>query len=223
MRNVQVLPVVVGLTLCTASAALFYKWYKTRSSSQDVVDGPKKRKPKQPSKVEMIIETEMMPLVLGRNGNNIKSIEERYSVKVSFREKDKEKQVCEISGLYENMMKASTAICDEVKKGRSLTEEIVITKATYQRISSKILQSICRETATEIRNIAGLKDKNLRQLTIKGAFMNVQKAKRLIEDEVRQDSLNREHETKREPRFNHRNSPINSSMESLTKQSCNSD
>lgn len=224
MRNAQVLPVVVGITLCTASAALFYKWYKTRNSSQDAVDGgPRKRKPKQPSKVEMMIETDMMPLVLGRNGNNIKSIEERHSVKITFREKDKEKQVCEISGLYENMMKASTAISDEVKKGRSLTEEIVIPKTTCTRISSQILRDICRETATQIRNKGGLKDKNLRQLEITGAFMNVQKAKRMIEEQVREDSMHREHETKREPRYNQKNSPINSSMESLSKQSCNSD
>lgn len=224
MRNVQVLPVVVGITLCTASAALFYKWYKTRNSNKDAVDGPsRKRKPNKLETVAMTIENDVMPLVLGRNGNTIKSIEERCSVKITFRDKDKEKQLCEITGLYENVMKASTAIGDEVKKGKSCTEELIIPKSTYTRIWSHILMDICRETATTIRNKTGLKDKNLRQLEITGAFGNVQKAKRLIEGQVRQDSADRENETKREPRYNQRNSPINSSMESLNKQSCNSD
>lgn len=220
MRSVQVLPVVVGITLCTASAALFYKWYKTRNPSKDAVDGSKRKRIKL-DKVEIQIDNETMPLVLGRNGNSIKSIEERHDVKITFREKTDGKQVCEITGAYENVIQAATVVGDVVKKSKNLTEDLIIPKQAYLRISST-LSDICRETATQIRNSKnGLKDKNLRRLEISGSFANVRKAKQMIEERVRQDTVERENETKREPRFNQRNSPVNSSEESLSK--CNSD
>lgn len=223
MRNIQILPIVVGITLCTASAAIFYKWYESRSSNKDAVDGvSRKRKPNKKEKVEIPVENEMMPLLVGRNGITLKSIEERCSVEISFRDDGKGKNICQISGFYENVMKASTAINDELKKGKNCTEELIIPKATYTRICSHILRDICLETATQVRNKAGLKDKNKRQMEIKGSFKNVQKARRLIEEQVRIDSDERENEIQREPRYNQRNSPINSSMENITQQSCKS-
>lgn len=225
MRSAQVIPVVVGITLCTASAAILYKWFKTRDSSKDAVDGgsrgggsKRKRKPKL-DKVEMTIDNETMPLVLGRNGNNVKSIEERHEVKITFHEKSDGKQLCEIAGAYENVLQAASVVDDVVKKSKNVTEELIVPKQAYLRISST-LSDICRETVTKIRNSNdGLKDKNLRRLEINGAFANVRKAKQMIEERVRQDEIDTE--ITREPRFNQRNSPVNSSDENLSK--CNSD
>lgn len=216
------LPIAVAVTLCTASAALFYTWYKSRDpSSHDAVDGSgtkRKRKPKT-DKVEMIIDNEMMPLVLGRNGNSIKSIEERYGVKITFHEKSDGKQLCEFQGAYEKVLQAASVVDDVVKNSKKLTEELIVPKQAYLRISST-LSDICRETATQIRNSKdGLKDKSLRRLEITGAFTNVRKAKQMIEERVRQNEVDTE--IKREPRFNQRNSPVNSSEENLSK--CNSD
>lgn len=221
MRSIKVLPVVVSITLCTASAALFYTWYKTRNPSKDAVDGSKrKRKPKL-EKIEMIIENETVPLILGRNGNSIKSIEERHEVKITFRDNNDGKQVCEILGVYENVVQAANIVGDVVKKSKNLTEELIIPKQAYLRISST-LSDICRETTTKIRNSReGLRDNNLRRLEITGAFTNVRRAKQMIEERVRQDTDDRENEIKREPRFNQKNSPVNSSEENLSK--CNSD
>lgn len=221
MPSVKVLPVVVGITLCTAGAAMLYKWYKARDPGKDAVDGggsKRKRKPKL-DKVELTIDNETMPLVLGRNGNSIKSIEERHKVEITFHEKSDGKQLCEITGAYENVLQAANVVGDVVKKSKNLTEELVISKQSYSRISSTI-QEICRETATQIRNSnEGLKDKDQRRLQITGAFTNVRKAKQMIEERVRQNEIDTE--IKREPRFNQRNSPVNSSEENLSK--CNSD
>lgn len=232
MKNVQVLPVVVGITLCTASAALFYKWYKLRNAPQDSVDGVSRR-PKwkakaqsKSTKIDVTIPNETLQLVMGRSGANIKAIEERTGVKISFRDKDGKSQICEISGLYENVMQAANSINDEIKRSQSVTEDIIIPKSTHEKISLKILRDICHDTATKIRIEGGLEDKTLRKVNITGTFPNVQKAKRLIEDQVRQDHIDREAESKREPRYNSKNSPnnnspMNSSVESLAKQSCN--
>lgn len=229
MKNAQVLPVVVGITLCTASAALFYKWYKTRNTKQDVVDGaprPKfklKGKQKQTNtKVDVTIPNDTVQLVMGRSGANIKSIEERSGVKITFRDKDGNSQICEITGTYESVMQAAGAVNDEIRRSQCVTEDVVIPKTTHEKISLKILKEICHQTATKIRIDGGLEDKTKRKLQITGSFPNVQKAKRLIEEQVRLDAAELKNECKREPRHNQKTSPINSSMESLSKQSCNS-
>lgn len=227
MKNVQVLPVVVGLTLCTASAALFYKWYKTRNEAQDQVDGARRPKWKaktlsKSTKIDVTIPNDTLQLVMGRAGANVKAIEERTGVKISFRDKDGQSQICEISGPYESVMQAASSINDEIKRSQCVTEDIIIPKTTHEKISLKILRDICHDTVTKIRIEGGLEDKSMRKVNITGTFPNVQKAKRLIEDQVRQDLIDRETESKREPRYSQKNSPINSSMESLTKQSCNS-
>lgn len=229
MKNAQVLPVVVGITLCTASAALFYKWYKTRNAKQDVVDGPPrprfKPKPKQKqneTKIDVTIPNETVQLVMGRSGANIKSIEERCGVKITFRDKDGKTQICEITGTYESVMQAATSVNDEIRRAQCVTEDVVIPKSTHEKISLKILKDICHQTATKIRIDGGLEDKTKRKLEITGSFPNVQKAKRLIEEQVRLDAVERENKPKREPRYNQKNSPINSSVESLSKQSCKS-
>lgn len=223
MRGAQVLPAVVGITLCTAAVAIFFTWCKIRDGSgKDAVDGggsKRKRKPKVDKKVEMLIDNDAMPLVLGRNGNSIKSIEERHDVKITFSEKSDGKQLCEIEGAYENVMQAANIIGDEVKKSKKFTDELIIPKEEYLRISST-LSEICRETITKIRNSnEGLKDKNLRRLEINGAMANVRKAKQMLEERIRQNKIDTE--ITREPRFNQRNSPVNSSDENLSK--CNSD
>lgn len=227
MKNVQVLPVVVGITLCTASAALFYKWYKTRNAAQDQVDGARRpkwkaKKMSKNTKIDVTIPNETLQLVMGRAGANVKAIEERTSVKISFRDKDVKSQICEITGSYESVMQAASLINDEIKRSQCVTEDIIIPKSTHEKISLHILRDICHTTATQIRIEGGVEDKTMRKVNITGTFPNVQKAKRLIEDQVRQDLIDRENESKREPRYSQKNSPINSSMESLSKQSCNS-
>lgn len=229
MRNIQVLPVAVGITLCTVSVALFYKWYTTKDSA-DEADGvrqrPKfsakqKRANKRNEKIELTISNEKLPLVIGRSGANIKSIEEKTCAKIEFREKDDKNQLCTVTGPYENVMKAVNSINDEIKRSECVKEEVIILKSTYEKINFKILREICRDTGTKISIVSGLKDKNRRQLEISGTVVNVQKAKRSIEEHERQNKIDLENETKREPRYSQKNSPINSSMESLSKQSCN--
>lgn len=226
MRSAKVLPVVVAITLGLVGTAyggtVIYNWYKARAPSRDAVAGAAKRKRKpKTEKVEMIIENETMPLVLGRNGSNIKSIEDRHQVKISFEDKNDGKHICKIEGEYTNVMKAVNAVSDEAKKSKSVTEELIIPRQAYLRINST-LSDICRDTTTKI-NISKekMKDNSQRRLEISGQFPNVRKAKQLIEERVYQDSIDGENDIRREPRFNQTNSPVHSSDENLPK--CNSD
>lgn len=225
MKNAQVLPVVVGITLCTASAALFYKWYKTHYVQQDETDGrPRPRKAKHQSKVTKVnvtIEKDKLQLVMGRAGANIKAIEERTGAKITFRDKDGQNQICEITGPYESAIQAAGAINDEIKRSHCVTDSVIIAKEIHDKVS-KVLRDVCLQTGTKIHIDGGYENKTQRKLVITGPFLKVQTARRLIEKEEQQYRNDLEIESKREPRHSQRNSPINSSMESLSKQSCNS-
>lgn len=229
MRNgVQLLPVVVGITLCTASAAIFYKWYKSRNQNTDQVDGTpkfkfKKQQKNQITKVESTIPNDKVPLICGRYGANIKSIEEQTATKIQFCAKDDLYQVCEITGKYENVMKAAKLIKAELDGSHRVTDEMIIPTSTHKRIcrqSAKILRDICQQSSTSISIDPGVNDKNTRRLLISGSTANIQRAKRLIEDTVRQDIEEQELENKREPRYVSKGPSSSTSMESLTKPSC---
>lgn len=229
MRNGKLLPVAVGIALCTASVALFYKWYKMRSSTSDEVDGApnSKMKPKRIenhfTKVESTISNDKVPIILGRLGANVKSIEERTNAKIQFREKDEANQICEISGQYEDVMKAADVVKDELTRSQSQTEEMIIPTSAHKKIcrqSGKVLHDICQRSFTQIHIDAGITDKNARRLLITGSLANIQKAKKLIAEKVRQDTEEQEAESKREPRYTSRGPSASTSLESLPNQTC---
>lgn len=229
MRNGQLLPVAVGIALCTASVALFYKWYKIRSSTSDEVDGApnSKVKPKRNknhfTKVESTISNDKVPLIIGRLGANVKSIEERTNAKIQFREKDEANQICEISGQYEDVMKAADVIKEELARYQCRTEEMIIPTSAHKKIcrqSGKVLHDICQRSFTQIHIDAGTTDKNARRLLITGSSANIQKAKKLIAEKVRQDNEEQDAEGKREPRYTSRGPSASTSLESLPNQTC---
>lgn len=226
MSSVRVVPMTIGIVLCTASVALFYKWYKTRNETVDKVDGIPSFKSKfrrqKTEKVESTVPNDMVPLICGRFGANLKAIEERTSVKISFREKDEFNQICEISGQYENVMKAAELIQQELARSKSTTDEMLIPARTHKKIlrqSGKILHDICQRSYTQIHIDAGLCDKNVRRLLITGSVSNIQTAKRLIEEKIRQDTEELEAENKREPRHQKNPSP-STSVSNLSTHSC---
>lgn len=217
MKGFQALPVLVGLSLCTASAAILYVWYKTRNSDRDEVDGAHIRKSKSKSKfstgacssykitkVESEIANDVVPLVLGRNGAHVNSIESQTNTKISFRRKDETHQVCEISGMYENVMKAADLVKLEASRSLNVTEELNVPQSAYCKIigrCGKTLQDICRRSQAQVHiNAAATGDKNVRRIMVTGSRAHVNTAIRLIEEKVHEDATERDAETKREPR-----------------------
>lgn len=225
MKGFQALPVLVGLSLCSASAAILYVWYKTKNAEKDEVDGgvPVRRAKSKHSvgssnskaitKVESEIANDVVPLVLGRNGTNVKSIENQTHTKISFRRKDDGHQVCEISGQYENVMKAADLVKLEASRSLNVTEELNVPQSAYCKIigrCGKTLQDICRRSQAQVHiNAASSGDKSVRRIMVTGSRAHVNTAIRLIEEKVREDATERDTENKREPRGNPR-SPTNS-------------
>lgn len=229
MKPTQVLPVLVGLSLCGASAALLYVWYKTKDEQKDEVDSApggnlfakfKTKGKEKVTKVECTIANDLLPLVLGRGGANIKSIEDSTNTKIEFREKDAKNQVCEISGAYENVMKAANLVKEEASRSANVTDEMIVPQSAYSKIIGrfgKTLQDICRKSLTQIHIDAGVYgDQSTRRVVITGSRANVNMAKRLIEEKVREDAEEQGVENKREPRGSPR-STASVSSESLNK------
>lgn len=240
MKGFQALPVLVGLSLCSASAAILYVWYKTKNSERDEVDGGKPaRKTKSKlsvssnsssktiTKVESEIANDVVPLVLGRNGTNVKSIEHQTHTKISFRRKDDAHQVCEISGQYENVMKAADLVKVEASRSLNVTEELTVPQSAYCKIigrCGKTLQDICRRSQAQVHiNAASSGDKSVRRIMVSGSRAHVNTAIRLIEEKVHEDANERDAENRREPRGNGRSpSASESNDQSVQQQSLGS-
>lgn len=233
MKGFQALPVLVGLSLCSASAAILYVWFKTRNSERDEVDGevPLKKSKSKPkfivsghsskaiTKIESEIANDVVPLVLGRNGTNIKSIENQTQTKISFRRKNDAHQVCEISGQYENVMKAADLVKVEASRSLHVTEELNVPQSAYCKIigrCGKTLQDICRRSQAQVHiNAAPTGDKNVRRIMVTGSRSQVNTAIHLIEEKVREDAKERDAEKKREPRGTTRSPSTSESIGSI--------
>lgn len=225
MKGFQALPVLVGLSLCSASAAILYVWFKTRNLEKDEVDSvaPVKKSKSIPklsghsgraiTKIQSEIANDVVPLVLGRNGTNVRSIENQTQTKISFRRKNDTHQVCEISGQYENVMKAADLVKVEASRSLHVTEELNVPQSAYCKIigrCGKTLQDICRRSQAQVHiNAAPTGDKNVRRIMVTGSRSQVNMAIRLIDEKVREDANERDAELKREPRGTTR-SPSNS-------------
>lgn len=220
-------PIVVGITLCTASAALFYQWYRTRKSKRDELDGlstvkfATNRRGNETITLRPVMTNDKVVLVSGRAGANVRSIEETTGVRVTFKRTSDTHQTCEITGPYENAMKAFSMINDELARSENVTEDMFLPVESLKIITrGKWLQEICKSTNAKIHLDAGRQtNEGQRRITLTGAQMNVARAMQIIGDKIRQVADERQTELKREPRISRKVSPSPSfsSNECLSK------
>lgn len=215
MRGVaQVFPIVMGITLCTASAALFYQWYRTRKSKRDELDGlstlkfaASTRRGNETITLRPVMTNEKVVLVCGRAGANVRAIEETTGVRITFKRTSDTHQTCEIAGAYENAMKAFSLINDELARSESVTQEMHASLDALKVITrGKWLQDVCKTTNTKIHLDAGRPSAatDQRRITLTGAQANVARAIQIIGDKIAE--LPRT-EPKREPRIGRKTSP----------------
>lgn len=206
----DIIPIVLGLSLCSASAVLFYIWYKTKDREDDP-SSPQKSASKSAkntnTKVECVVPNNVVPLVVGRSGANIKSIEGKTNTQIRFKAKDDNNQICEISGKLENVKKAAELINIQASPPPNLTEEMFVPQTAYGKIIGKCgeaLQEICRKSQAKVHIDAGDHGEgDMRRLCITGTRAHVNMAKSLIEEKIRMDKESRENvDIKREPRGN---------------------
>lgn len=189
------IPYLLGLSLCGASAGLAYIWLRSKESDNiDTTIKPKKTKThSQLAKVEFIIQNEMVPVVVGRTGANLQTIESKTSTMITFRENDDASQICEITGTQENVLKAEVLVREEASPMTIITEEIYIPQSAFAKLSSKAckaIREISRRSVAEV-TVGAMKDDqstDMRCVKIKGSRANVKIAKSLIEEKMRSDA-----------------------------------
>ncbi|XP_037040144.1 tudor and KH domain-containing protein homolog [Bradysia coprophila] len=205
----DIVPIAIGISLCSASALLLYIWYKTKDREDDDLNSPVKSSSKSSkiTKVDCIVPNNVVPLVVGRGGANVKSIEGKTNTQIRFRVKDDNSQICEISGKLEDVKKAAELINIQASPPPNLTEEMLVPQTAYGKIVGRCgeaLQEICRKSQAKVHIDAGDRGEgDMRRLCITGTRAHVNMAKKLIEEKIRIDKESRDNlEVKREPRGN---------------------
>lgn len=126
-NKTDVIPLVVGLSLCGASAALLYIWFQTKdaedecdastiaatgSNYKNIASSCVRRLSRHLSQqgsavsatnpperhLECVIPNHLVPLVEGRAGANLRAIAAQTGCQIRFRPRDASTQMCEIIG-----------------------------------------------------------------------------------------------------------------------------
>lgn len=219
----DVLPLVVGLSLCGASAALLYIWFQTKDA-EDESDAAVANKPRKISRqasnanasndqrrLECVIPNSLVPLVQGRSGANVRAIEQTTGCRITFREKDSNNQICEITGPTDLVQKAAEMVRKEATPPPIITEEITVPLTACGKIIGRCgeaLQEICRQSMAKVYVESGDRsDGQNRRVLITGTQAHVNVARTMIEEKIRVDAELRksvdETGLKREPRGKH--------------------
>lgn len=207
-----VLPILLGLTLFGLSGALFYVYIKKNEEDQKSSKSSKTNKPTKLEEkdiiVELTIKNDVAPIVVGRGGANLSSIQEKTGTSIVFREKDENNQICEIRGKIEAVKNATKLINLAASRPPIISEDIYVPQTACGKIIGRCgdsLQDICRKSCAKVSVESGDKgDGKTRRVIITGTQSQVNVAKSLIEEKVKEDIETRriveEMEAKREPR-----------------------
>jgi tudor domain-containing protein 2 len=124
----------------------------------------------------------------------LKSIEEKTTTKIRFREGDEENQICTIKGKASNVKLAKELVDAEGAKPSVITEEVLVSTSSCGRIEGfggSVLQDICQKSSAKVwidpgtRKVQG----ENRRVLITGTKEQVDIAKKLIEDKIKEQPL----------------------------------
>lgn len=202
---------------------MLYAYFKNKEDEDDMEeggsDGIQQRPPKEIT-IKMTVTNDCIPLVVGRNGANLKIIEDKTGVRIRFREMDNNSQHCEIRGTEKGVKDARSMLMKDIQRSPIVKEEMFVPHSVYTKIIGRCgecLRDICRTSMAKVSVESGdrIDSKHPRRIDISGTKAQVNLAKKLIEDKMKEDEEFQKEfndvETKREPR----RSPTNS-MTSLS-------
>uniref|UniRef100_T1GSQ5 K Homology domain-containing protein n=1 Tax=Megaselia scalaris TaxID=36166 RepID=T1GSQ5_MEGSC len=217
------LKLILGLGLCSLGGAMLYAYFKNKDD-EDELEGSENdlvtQKPPREITIKMTVTNDCIPLVVGRNGANLKIIEDRTGARIRFRELDSNNQQCEIRGTEKGVADAKSMLMRDIQRSPIVKEEMYVPHSVYTKIIGRCgecLRDICRTSMAKVSVESGdrVESKHPRKIEISGTKAQVNLAKKLIEDKIKEDEeMQRtfnEIEAKREPR----RSPTNS-MTSLS-------
>ncbi|CAG9798125.1 unnamed protein product [Chironomus riparius] len=193
----SVLPIAVGII---GVGALIYIYIRQR-------DKDKKKKPdnddnsKETTKnndtlesLEFTVDNDLVPLIVGRNSVNLKSIEEKTKTQIKFRSCDDDHQMCTINGKVNDVKNAKQLIDAEAQKQPIITDEILVPTSSCGKIegySGSVLHDICQKSSAKVwvdpatRKVQG----ENRRVLITGTKEQVEMARALIEEKIKEPTV----------------------------------
>jgi tudor domain-containing protein 2 len=207
----SVLPIAAGIL---GVGALIYIYLKQRDKDKD-----KKKKPTQNATsddndesvevLEFQVENNQVPIIVGRNSVNLKSIEEKTRTIIRFRECDGDNQMCMIKGQADDVKLAKQLIDVEKTKPSVITDELLVPTSSCGKIEGycgSVLHEICQKSSAKVwvdpgaRKVQG----ENRRVLISGTKEQVEMAKKLIEEKIKEPASppneEKRDEIKRSPR-----------------------
>lgn len=229
-----VFPLLLGLSLCGLGGAMLYVYFKTKDDEKDssANDDNKSENKNFKSKLlnevtkrpitvksmpeekeetaEFDIKNDVIPIVIGKNLTNLELIQTECGAKIWFKDKLGNSGVhsCFIKGKKSAVKKAENMVKDFIQRAKNVTEEVLVPQSACGKIMGRCgdsLQEICRKSKAKVSVESGDRgDGKTRRIIITGNQSQVNIAKVLIEEKVKEDADARklidEVEAKREPR-----------------------
>lgn len=199
MKSTVVLPFAAGIL---GVGALIYIYYRQRDKDKKKKTGTDDNDGISMSKFNEKIETfefnvnnAQVPLIVGRNSVTLKSIEEKTSTKIRFREGENDHQICTIKGKANNIKLAKELVDAEGAKPTVVTEEVLVSTSSCGRIEGfggSILQDICQKSSAKVWIDPGTRKAQkgeTRRVLITGTKEQVELAKNLIDEKIKEQPL----------------------------------
>lgn len=208
----SVLPIAAGIL---GVGALIYIYLKQRDkkkkpNSEDNNDGGDIVRDTVET-LEFQVENNFVPLIVGRNSVNLKSIEEKTKTIIRFRECGDDHQMCTIKGKVNNVKLAKQLIEVEKTKPSVITDELLVPTSSCGKIEGycgSVLHEICQKSSAKVWVDPGTRKVNQgehRRVLITGLREQIELAKKLIEEKIKEPAAEiksdeKDDEMKRSPR-----------------------
>lgn len=198
----SIIPLAAGIL---SVGALLYLYIRRREKDK------KKDDDLDPIEIlEFVLKNQQVPAIVGRNSVVLKSIEDKTKTLIKFRESDENNQICSIEGRKQDVAMAKNLIDIEAAKPCVITDELLVPISSCGKIegySGSVLHEICSKSSAKVWVDPGSRKSQAesRRVLISGTEEQVQLAKKLIEEKIREVSEeppadDKKEEFKREPR-----------------------
>lgn len=199
-----VIPVAAGIL---SVGALIYLYIRRRDKDKKKDDGSL-----DPIEtLEFVVKNQQVPAIVGRNSVILKSIEEKTRTLIRFRESDEDHQICTIKGKKSDVAIAKQFIDVEASKPCVITSELLVPISSCGKLegySGSVLHEICSKSSAKVWVDPGSRKSQAetRRVLITGTEEQVELAKKLIEEKIKEapeetQNDDKKEEFKREPRL----------------------
>lgn len=218
MKSQSTVPIILGLSLLSVGGACVYAFLKKKkddfadssdfftgngsssTTTSDKADSGLSNKiarlvrmisKEEVKSVEITLSNKIVPLVVGRKGYTLRHIQDSTKTEIHFRELDESHQVCTIHGTEAGIQAAEQLIMKEASRQITLTEEMLVPQTACGKILGRCgdaLQEICRKSMAKVW-IEGTRvlGEN-RRIMITGTQDQINVARSLIEQKVKDDA-----------------------------------